>query len=108
MGVDELASPRLDRPDEPAVESVTLEDGAVIEALSSSTARQIVRSLQPAPAAASAIAEETETSIQTVSYHLDQLQKAGLVAPVGTTYSEKGTEMELYATTTESFRVVIG
>jgi DNA-binding transcriptional ArsR family regulator len=74
------------------------EAGPVLESLSSDTAQSIVVELAGEPATPSEIVDRVGTSIQNVSYHLSRLEDAGLVTVVGTRYSEKGSEMKLYAT----------
>ncbi|MFQ3284574.1 MAG: putative ArsR family transcriptional regulator [Natronomonas sp.] len=85
--------------------SVSVADGEVLEALSSSTARLIVSVLRGDPSVKSAIARKADVSIQVAAYHLDRLEAAGLVAVVGTACSEKGREMDVYALTTDSLRI---
>lgn len=84
---------------------VTLQDSEVLEALTSMTARQILRRLAESPAPASVLTEEVDRSIQAIGYHLEKFERVGLIAPVATTYSEKGMEMNIYALTTDSFVV---
>ncbi|WP_253737375.1 ArsR/SmtB family transcription factor [Halohasta salina] len=69
----------------------------VFETLSSSTARQILAALYEEPRPASELAAETDTTVQNVRYHLENLQDAELIAAADTWYSEKGTEMTVYA-----------
>ena len=69
----------------------------VFETLSSSTARRILSLLYEEPRPASELADETDTTVQNVRYHLNNLQAADLVSVVDTWYSEKGTEMNVYA-----------
>ena len=71
----------------------------VFETLSSSTARRILSLLYEEPRPASELADETDTTVQNVRYHLNNLQAADLVSIVDTWYSEKGTEMNVYAPT---------
>jgi len=71
----------------------------VFETLSSSTARRILTLLYEEPRPASELATETDTTVQNVRYHLENLQEADLVSVVDTWYSEKGTEMNVYAPT---------
>jgi DNA-binding transcriptional ArsR family regulator len=71
--------------------------GSVADALSSATSRAVLRRLGHAPAPASTVAEAVGESIQTVGYHLDRLDAAGLVRVVDTRYSPKGREMDVYA-----------
>ncbi|MFW6321626.1 MAG: ArsR/SmtB family transcription factor, partial [Halohasta sp.] len=77
------------------------EDAAdeVFKTLSSSTARQILAALYEAPRPASELADETDTTVQNVRYHLENLQEAELIEPADTWYSEKGAEMTVYAPT---------
>ena len=79
--------------------TLPIEDaGPVLETLSSTTAQSIVAALAEEPATPSEVVDRVGTSIQNVSYHLSQLEAAGLVTVVGTRYSQKGSEMKLYAT----------
>ncbi|WP_152421551.1 ArsR/SmtB family transcription factor [Haloferax gibbonsii] len=49
------------------------------------------------PAAPSEIAERLNMSVQSVSYHLENLSEAGIIQVADTMYSEKGKEMKIYA-----------
>jgi DNA-binding transcriptional ArsR family regulator len=80
----------------------------VFEALSSTTTRRIFDSLHAEPHTASELAEATDTSVQNVQYHLEKLQSADLVEVVDTWYSERGTEMKVYAPTNESLVLFAG
>lgn len=71
----------------------------VFETLSSTTARQILTLLYEKPRPASELADNTETTVQNVRYHLENLQEADLISVVDTWYSEKGTEMNVYGPT---------
>lgn len=93
----------LDSPEPPG--AISVDDGDVLEALASTTARRILCALREAPAVKSEITTKADVSIQVVSYHLDRLESVGLVAVVGTTYSEKGRKMDVYAVTTDSIVV---
>ncbi|WP_436909129.1 ArsR/SmtB family transcription factor [Halosimplex marinum] len=73
------------------------ESGAVFSALSADRARSILSELYREPATQSELADRVDTSLQNVDYHLGNLVDAGLVAVVGQWYSEKGTEMDVYA-----------
>ncbi|MFB6308540.1 MAG: ArsR/SmtB family transcription factor [Haloarculaceae archaeon] len=68
----------------------------VIEALSSDTARAILNAIYEEPGTPSEIADRLDTSIQNVTYHLDNLEEQDLIAVAGTRYSEKGQEMKVY------------
>lgn len=80
----------------------------VFAALSSGTARAAYRSLHEEPRTTSDLADVTDTSLQNCRYHLDNLQDAGLVEVVDTWYSERGTEMKVYAPTDTSLVVFAG
>ncbi|MDY6817356.1 MAG: winged helix-turn-helix domain-containing protein [Halobacteriales archaeon] len=81
---------------DPAYRSLD-EAGPMLEALTSEGARKIMATLDREPASPTAIAEEVGTSLQNVSYHLTRLEEVGLVTVVGTRYSKKGHEMNVYA-----------
>ena len=88
----------VDGDPEPRVIGLDSEDAsAMIAALSSKTARSVLSVLHDEPATPSAVAEQVDTSLQNVQYHLEKLESADLVEPVGTQYSEKGREMTIYA-----------
>jgi DNA-binding transcriptional ArsR family regulator len=73
----------------------------VLRVLSCDTAQQILAALTEEPGTASDVAADVDASLQNVTYHLDRLCDAELIAPVKTWYSEKGKEMTVYAATTE-------
>lgn len=90
---------------------IGLNDGKmdqVISALSSENARTILSQIYENPETASEIADETDNSVQTVSYHLQNLEEAGLITVAGTRYSEKGAEMNIYAPVDEPMVVFVG
>ncbi|MCQ4332789.1 winged helix-turn-helix domain-containing protein [Natronomonas sp. F2-12] len=78
------------------------DDGGVLEVLANDTARGILLALCKSPQTASEIAAEVEVSLQSVCYHLDRFQNAGLIEAAGTRYSPKGKEMSVYALITDS------
>jgi DNA-binding transcriptional ArsR family regulator len=80
----------------------------VFEALSSGTTRQIFRRLHESPQTASDLAEATETSLQNVQYHLEKLGDVELVEVADTWYSERGTEMKVYAPTDDALVLFAG
>jgi len=80
----------------------------VFDALSSRTTRQIFAQLHASPQAASDLAEVTDTSVQNAQYHLEKLMAADLVEVVDTWYSERGTEMKVYAPTDEALVLFAG
>ena len=69
----------------------------LLSALSSGTARRILARLHEDPAPPSRVADQVDTSLQNVQYHLERLEDARAVEVAGTAYSEKGREMNLYA-----------
>jgi DNA-binding transcriptional ArsR family regulator len=101
VSLDDGREPRL----------VDLEDDVadeVFQALSSGTTRQIFSALHETPQTASDLADVTDTSVQNVQYHLEKLADADLVDVVDTWYSERGTEMKVYAPTDEALVLFAG
>lgn len=96
-------------PDEPRVLDVDGEDAdAAFDALSSETARCILKSLYEDPRTPTEVREVVGTSLQNVHYHLGNLEEAELIEPAGTGYSEKGNEMTVYAPATEAVVLFAG
>lgn len=98
---DEDQEPRLVDLDEETADEV-------FEALSSGTTREIFLALHREPQTASDLAEKTDTSVQNVQYHLGKLDDAALVEVVDTWYSERGTEMKVYAPQDDSLVLFAG
>lgn len=89
-----------DRTPEPVVVEIDEEAAnEVFEVLSSKTARLMLGSLYADPKTASELADQAETSLQNVRYHLDKFEAAGFIESVGEAYSEQGNEMTVYAPT---------
>lgn len=80
----------------------------LISALGSGTARDVLSTLHEEPATTSELAEELDTSLQNVQYHLRKLSDADLVDVVDTAYSEKGREMNVYAPADEPLVLFAG
>ncbi|RQH01737.1 ArsR/SmtB family transcription factor [Natrarchaeobius oligotrophus] len=80
----------------------------VLAALSSETARTIFRELNDRPLTATALADRLEMSIQSVSYHLENLSAVGLIEVADTCYSEKGREMDVYTVSSEPLVLFLG
>lgn len=99
--LDDQREPRLVEIDEDTADEV-------FEALSSGTTRQIFLELHSAPQTASDLADVTETSVQNVQYHLEKLLDADLIDVVDTWYSERGSEMKVYAPQDESLVLFAG
>lgn len=84
-------------PDDPRVVRIDSDDAdAVLGAISSTTARRILRSLHETPKATSELAEDLDTSMANLNHHLTALRDADLVEVVDVWYSEKGNEMQVY------------
>lgn len=104
--IERLSPGGLSEP-EPDVRYVPVDDaGPTVEALRSETAQSILSAVGDDPTTATGIADRVGTSVQNVCYHLSRLEDAGLVTVVGTRYSKKGAEMEVYARTVGA--IVIG
>ena len=85
-------------PKEPRVVRIDSESATTaLDAITSETAREILAHLHDEPAPASEVAEAVDTSLANVNYHLGKLESEGLITEVDTWYSEKGTEMTVYA-----------
>lgn len=82
--------------------------GAVFSVLSSETARSLLAALYETPATKSELAEELDTSIQNVDYHVENLLDADLVTVVEQWYSKKGNEMDVFAPANGPLVVVSG
>lgn len=93
--------PPVDEP-ERDTRVVTLGSGEAAEVcrlLRTETATAILARVGRSPAPASDVADDLDTSLQNVDYHLARLEDAGLVRVVGTWVSSRGTEMSVYAPT---------
>lgn len=96
-------------PDEPRV--IRLNDAVAdlaFETLTSPTTRKILALLYEQPSIPPDIRDEIDTSLQNVHYHLNKLEDVGLIEPAGAGYSEKGTEMTMYAPAKEAVVLVAG
>lgn len=101
----------VDLGDERGHKLVGLDDDVaddVFEALSAGTTRQVFRELHESPQTASDLAAVTDTSVQNVQYHLEKLIDVDLVEVADVWYSERGTEMKVYAPTDESLVLFAG
>jgi len=89
---------RSDRNADPQFIDISDDDANdVFDALSSETTRTLLSNIREQPCAPPDLANELDTSIQNVHYHLDKLKEANLIEPINTWYSEKGVEMKVYA-----------
>lgn len=92
------SKPDLVSDSEPRVVGVDSDDAdALMSALSSGTARRLLSELHEEPAPPAELAKRADTTLQNAQYHLANLSDAGAVEVVGTAYSEKGREMDVYA-----------
>ena len=98
---DDQGGPRLVDLSEEAADEV-------FEALAASTTREIFLALHDQPQTASDLAERTDTSVQNVQYHLNKLEEVELVDAVDIWYSERGSEMDVWAPTDESLVMFAG
>lgn len=101
------SSPREDR--EPKVIDLDGDEAdEVFDALSSSTTRQLLSLLYEQPRPASELADEADTTLQNVRYHLEKLSNAELVEIVDVWYSSTGNEMNVYAPTDTAVVLFMG
>jgi len=84
-------------PDLIAIDDEAADD--VFSALSATTACSILFSLYEEPQTASEIADLTDTSLQNVNYHINNLRDSDLIEVVDTGYSDQGRKMKVYAPT---------
>ena len=82
--------------------------GEVLGTLSSDSSRAVFRAVTEEPMTATDVADELEMSIQSVGYHLDNLESAGIIEVLDTCYSEKGHEMKIYGPPQEPLLVFLG
>lgn len=96
-------------PSEPRV--LGLNDDAAdqaFETLTASTTRTVLSIIYDEPSTPTEIRDEIDTSLQNVHYHLGKLEDADLIEPAGIGYSEKGTEMTVYAPAREAVVLFAG
>lgn len=74
----------------------------VFSALSSTNARRLLTLLHEEPRTITELAQELDTTLQTVQYHLSNLVEADLIEVTDTKYSVRGAEMDIYAPTAEA------
>lgn len=80
----------------------------IISTLSSDTCQSVFQALQENPQAAKDIAADLDTSVQTIWYHIGNLEEIGLIEVVDTCYSQKGTEMDIYGPVAEPHLIYLG
>jgi predicted transcriptional regulator len=99
--------PQPDHDPEPVITTFSDAD-SMLDALGSKTARRIQQTLTADPKPISEVADSVGTSIQNAAYHVDNLQSAGLVEVVGTWYSSKGLEVDVYGSTCDTLVLFAG
>ncbi|MEY7849346.1 ArsR/SmtB family transcription factor [Natrarchaeobius sp. A-rgal3] len=100
---------REDEPDEPTVVGLEGEDAdQLFDALGSETSRAVLAACYEEGRARSELADELETSLQNVGYHVDKLESAGLLEAVETRYGENGREVTVYEPTKRAIVVAAG
>jgi len=72
---------------------------ALFDALSSSTARNVLSQLLEEPQTASELADGADTSLQNIHYHIEKLSEANAIEEIDTEYSARGREMSVYTAT---------
>lgn len=80
----------------------------VFDALASPTSRSVLRALYDDPLPPAELADELDTSVQNIHYHLQKLEGATLVEAIETVYSSRGVEMDVYAPTNEALVLLTG
>ena len=80
----------------------------VFAALSSETAYEIFHLLNEEPSTPAMVADRLDLSIQNVQYHLDTLERVGLIEVADTCYSEKGREMDVFVVAEAPTLVFLG
>jgi DNA-binding transcriptional ArsR family regulator len=78
------------------IEMPDAEAVSLFKTLSDDTTIQIYTAIQEEPKVAPELKDDSETTIQNIHYHLDKLEDAGLIEPVGTWVSDTGVEMTVY------------
>ncbi|THE65778.1 ArsR family transcriptional regulator [Salinadaptatus halalkaliphilus] len=96
-------------PDEPTVAGLEGEDAdQLFDALGSETSRAVLAACYEQGRTRSEVAEELETSIQNVGYHVDKLESAELLEAVETRYGENGREVTVYEPSKQAIVVAAG
>lgn len=91
----------------PRVIDLTADDADdVFAALSGETAREILDRIYCEPMTMTELAEELETTVQNVDYHMRKLANADLVSIADTVYSEKRREMKVWGPSYTSIAII--
>ncbi|SDR43771.1 ArsR/SmtB family transcription factor [Natronobacterium texcoconense] len=98
-----------DEPDDPTVVGLEGEDAdQLFDALGSETSRAVLQACYEEGRTRSELAEELETSVQNVGYHVDKLESADLLEAVETRYGENGREVTVYEPSKRAVVVAAG
>ncbi|WP_255193354.1 ArsR/SmtB family transcription factor [Natronobeatus ordinarius] len=111
--MDRLAGRLVERlrgePEEPSVVGLDDEEAdKLFDALGSETSRAVLAACYERGRTRSELADDLETSIQNVGYHVDKLESAGLLEPVETRYGENGREVRVYEPSKRAVIVAAG
>lgn len=80
----------------------------ILSTVQSDTARTVLQELIREPATPSDLAADLDMSVESISYHLDNLLEQQLIEEYDTVYSEKGREMAVYGVTEDPLVVIFG
>lgn len=80
----------------------------VLSGVQSETARRVLCELIEEPMPASELADQLELTVESVSYHLGNLEERELIQVYTTVYSEKGREMAVYGVAEDPVVLVFG
>lgn len=80
----------------------------VFDALASQMSRKVLELLYEEPLPPAEIADELDTSVQNIHYHLRKLKAADLIESIEQAYSSRGVEMDVYAPTSEAIVLLTG
>lgn len=98
-----------DDPEAPEVVGLEGEDADVIfDALSSETTREVLSKCYDGGRTRSELADELDTSLQNVSYHVEKLEGAGLIEPAEIRYGENRQEVRVYEPSKEAILIAAG
>lgn len=96
-------------PDEPVISGLEDEDtDQLFDALGSEMSRAVLAACYEDGQTRSELADELETSIQNISYHVDKLESAGLLEPVETRYGANGSEVPVYEPSKQAVIIAAG
>ncbi|WP_128906612.1 ArsR/SmtB family transcription factor [Halorubrum amylolyticum] len=96
-------------PDEPVIAGLEDEDAdQLFDALGSEMSRAVLAACYEDGQTRSELADELETSIQNISYHVDKLESAGLLEPAETRYGANGSEVLVYEPSKQAVIIAAG